>query len=58
MVYASWRNVCGSLLMAALLSWAVLGQAQELKCNIQINSQKIQGTNRSVFEAMHRSTNS
>ncbi len=55
MVYASWRNVCGSLLMAALLSWAVLGQAQELKCNIQINSQKIQGTNRSVFEAMQKS---
>lgn len=29
--------------------------AQELKCNIQINSQKIQGTNRTVFQTLQTS---
>lgn len=29
--------------------------AQELNCSLQVNSQKIQGTNRSVFEEMQRS---
>jgi len=30
----------------------ILISAQELKCNIQINSQKIQGTNRTIFQTL------
>jgi len=30
----------------------VIISAQELKCNIQINSQKIQGTNRTIFQTL------
>lgn len=29
--------------------------AQELRCNIQVNTQKIQGTNRTVFQTLQTS---
>jgi hypothetical protein len=32
-------------------------QAQELKCNIQVSSQKIQGTNKNVFQTLQTSLN-
>lgn len=35
-----------------LLAIPYLLNAQELKCNIQVNSQKIQGTNRTVFQTL------
>lgn len=40
--------------MAIALS-PVLLQAQELRCNIQVNTQKIQGTNRTVFQTLQTS---
>lgn len=44
----SWRL----LLFLALISFPFISFSQELRCNIQINSQKIQGTNRQVFQTM------
>lgn len=39
--------------LALLLGCALLnGQAQELKCSFQLNSQKLQGTNRNVFNTL------
>lgn len=38
--------------IAALLLLPLLCNAQELRCNIQINSQKIQGSNRSIFQTL------
>ena len=40
------------LSIALLLFVPTLIMAQELKCNIQINSQKIQGTNRMVYQTL------
>lgn len=40
------------LLLLILFFAPVLTMAQELKCNIQINSQKIQGTNRTVYQTL------
>lgn len=40
------------LLVLFLLCAPTLIMAQELKCNIQINSQKIQGTNRTVYQTL------
>lgn len=41
------------LLIACALTYTT-AHAQELNCSLQVNSQKIQGTNRSVFEEMQR----
>jgi len=43
------------LLSLAFLLLPTLLLAQELKCNIQINSQKISGTNRSVYQTLQTS---
>jgi len=40
------------LLFIVLLFGPTLLMAQELKCNIQINSQKLQGTNRTVYQTL------
>lgn len=40
------------LLGLAILFVPAILMAQELKCNIQINSQKIQGTNRTVYQTL------
>ena len=42
------------LLLLVLLSLTISSNiiAQELKCNIQINSQKIQGTNRNIYQTL------
>ena len=42
-----------SLIIFLLLSSCILN-AQELNCNVQISAQKIQGSNRQVFETMQR----
>ena len=42
-----------SLIIFLLLSSCIL-KAQELNCNVQISAQKIQGSNRQVFETMQR----
>lgn len=42
-----------SLIIILLLSSCILN-AQELNCNVQISAQKIQGSNRQVFETMQR----
>jgi len=42
------------LLLFILISFIKVS-SQELKCNIQVNSQKIQGTNRTVFQTLQTS---
>ena len=42
------------LLCAPLALLALTSAAQELNCNVQISAQKIQGSNRQVFENMQR----
>ncbi|MCU0362766.1 MAG: DUF4835 family protein [Bacteroidales bacterium] len=51
MTRARIRNL---ILFPVLLLVAAQLQAQELKCNIQISAQQIQGSNRQVFETMQR----
>jgi hypothetical protein len=51
MTRARIRNL---ILFPVLLLAAAQLQAQELKCNIQISAQQIQGSNRQVFETMQR----
>jgi hypothetical protein len=41
-------------LLIVLLSGADLVYSQELNCNVQVSAQKIQGSNRQVFESMQR----
>jgi hypothetical protein len=41
-------------LLVILLSGSLTGSSQELNCNVQISAQKIQGSNRQVFESMQR----
>lgn len=43
-----------ALFLCILWHTALPASAQELNCSLQVNSQKIQGTNRSVFEEMQR----
>jgi len=42
------------LLLAVLILFPGNGFSQELNCNVQISAQKIQGSNRQVFETMQR----
>jgi len=42
-------------LLLILLTSFITVSSQELKCNIQVNSQKIQGTNRTVFQTLQTS---
>ena len=39
--------ICALVILASSI-----GNAQELKCSFQLNSQKIQGTNRNVFNTL------
>lgn len=50
-------NRCTLFLLPLFLSLFVCGggHAQELKCSFQLNSQKIQGTNRNVFNTLQSS---
>lgn len=41
-------------LIGLLISVAGLAEAQELRCNISVSSQKIQGTNKEIFTNMQR----
>ena len=43
----SFLALCALVLLAP-----IVGSAQELKCSFQLNSQKIQGTNRNVFNTL------
>jgi hypothetical protein len=42
------------LCLAGLLLWAANLPAQELRCNISVNSSRIQGTNKSVYNTLQR----
>lgn len=44
----------GCFLLIILLSGADIIYSQELNCNVQVSAQKIQGSNRQVFESMQR----
>jgi len=50
------KPVKTKLLVAALLMALAAGTAvsQELYCNVQVSAQKIQGSNREVFQNMQR----
>jgi hypothetical protein len=43
------KRISGIIVLLSLISFA---KAQELKCNIQVVSQQIQGTNKQVFETL------
>ncbi len=43
------------LLLAVFLLITLTGAAQELKCVVEVNSQKVEGTNKSVFESLQES---
>ena len=43
------------LLLMSLFVFAALAQAQELNCTLSINSDQIQGTNKSVFNTLQKS---
>ena len=46
------------IIYTCFFSTAIMSlQAQELKCNIQVSSQKIQGTNKNVFQTLQTSLN-
>lgn len=47
------KHLFFTLLLVLLLSVFSLG-GQELNCNVQVSAQKIQGSNRQVFESMQR----
>lgn len=47
-----WRKYIIAII-AALAAFAV--DAQELRCNVEVNSQQVEGTNKSVFEALQES---
>ncbi|MBN2667170.1 MAG: DUF4835 family protein, partial [Bacteroidales bacterium] len=44
----------GFFLLILLVQFAGIIQSQELNCNVQVSAQKIQGSNRQVFESMQR----
>lgn len=44
-----------SIILLLFLVFAGFAQAQELNCNIQVNSDQIQGTNKSVFNTLQKS---
>ena len=43
-----------SLLILVILCSSCLSFAQELNCRVQVNSDKIQGTNKSVFTTLEQ----
>lgn len=43
--------------VAGLLFYAANADAQELRCNVEVNSQQIEGTNKSVFESLQEAMN-
>ena len=44
------------LTAAACVAFAIgVGQAQELKCTVEVNSSKIEGSSKSVFETLKQS---
>ena len=43
--------------VAGLLFYAPNADAQELRCNVEVNSQQIEGTNKSVFESLQEAMN-
>ena len=47
--------VSGLALIAGLMGVCTEADAQELKCTVEVNSQKIEGTNKSVFETLQSS---
>ncbi len=45
------------LIIAFLLTFSVPGIAQELNCQVEINSDQVQGTNKSIFETLQGAIN-
>ncbi len=46
------RKVWKYLLLILMLAFASHAKAQELKCQVEVNSQQVEGTNKSVFETL------
>lgn len=42
-------------LLATLLVWACVASAQELKCTVTVNSDKVQGSNKAMFTTLQQS---
>lgn len=52
------RQILSFLLPAALAAGGSSeGNAQELRCNVEVNTQQIEGTNKSVFESLQEAMN-
>lgn len=45
------------IIMAGMMLGWLTASGQELRCQVEVNSQKIEGTNRSVFESLQSSLN-
>lgn len=55
MMRSAFRHILIPVAAVLLLSASALtSEAQELNCNVQVTAQKIQGSNRQVFETMQR----
>jgi len=55
MMRSAFRHILIPVTAVLLLSASTLtSEAQELNCNVQVTAQKIQGSNRQVFETMQR----
>lgn len=52
------KNILSSLISSAIVFLApALCNAQELRCNVEVNTQQIEGTNKSVFESLQEAMN-
>ena len=49
------RKIWKYLLAACLVTFLGNAHAQELKCQVEVNSQQVEGTNKNVFEALRES---
>ena len=50
----NWHKIGAILFAVSFVLMSVILEAQELRCNISINSARIQGTNRSIFTTLQR----
>ena len=52
------KNILFSLTVAFVAGlFSLPGNAQELRCNVEVNTQQIEGTNKSVFESLQEAMN-
>nr|WP_304957901.1 DUF4835 family protein [uncultured Duncaniella sp.] len=46
-----------SLIASLLIAFSLASTAQELNCRVEVNASQIEGTNKSVFEALQNAVN-